>query len=190
MAAFIVMEATVYGQEKKKQFEVFHNGEKVGGMIISKTDYGQLSELKMEVAADLKLVLFKIHIDGKEEAIFENGILNYSSVLRKANGKIKTNRQTKREGKNYLAYDGLAAKAIGNSDIRHNLLSIIFNQPISGQSVFVDNLQEAHQIRQISPNVFRVMLKDGNYNQYTYHNGECAVIELNTSMLKLVIKKV
>lgn len=187
---FLATYLPLTSQAQKKKFEVFHNDKKVGEMLMCKSDNGNISEIKMHITADLKLMLLKIHLDGREEAIFENEAMNYSYVLRKTNGKIRTNKQTKKAGKYYMAYDGEVGKMMEIKEIKHNLLSIIFSQPVNGQNVFVDHLQEAHQVRQMSPNVYRVMLRDGNFNQYTYQNGECATIEVNSSLLTLVMKKV
>ena len=178
------------GQSQKQQYEVFHNDKAIGKMIISKTGDEQRYAIKLNFNASFNILLKNIIIEGREEAFFENGVLKYSTVTRKINGKTKMNKQTKKSDNAYLGYDGSTTKAIPLSEIRSNFLSLFFSEPSHHQKIYADNLLQDLKVIQKAAHTYQVAMNNGNFNQYTYINGICSTIELNTSLLTLTLKRV
>lgn len=177
------------GQLQKHQYEVFYNDKIAGKMMISKTGNEQYYTIKVRLNANLNIVLKNISIESQEEAIFENGILKHSMVLRKANGKIKANKQTKRTDSSYIIYDGTTIRSVPLFEIRSNLLSILFAEPANQQKVFSDNLQQNVKVSQQGAHTYQIALANGTFNLYTYKNGACSAIELNNGLIKLTLKR-
>ena len=55
--------------------------------------------------------------------------------------------------------------------------------------IFSDNLQQFVYVTEISPHIYKIPGKNESYNTYSYHNGVCTSIILNSKLLTLVLKR-
>ncbi|NII83218.1 hypothetical protein H9N25_10655 [Pedobacter riviphilus] len=180
----------VFAQSQSHTYDVFYNEKNVGKMLITKTGNDMDCVIKLNFTASFNVVLKSILIEGHEEAMFEKGILKYSTVLRKVNGKVRANKQTKIANGVYSAIDEGTVQSVDVPEIRSNFLSILFLEPVGRQHIYADNLLQNVKIVNKSAHTYQIPLRNGSYNQYTYVNGKCAAIELSTPFLKLKLKRV
>lgn len=178
-----------FGQVEKQQYDVFHNNKPVGSMLVTKTGNTQSYVIKMSFNAQLRVWLKSIIMEGQEEACFENGVLKYSTVLRKINGKVKTENQTVRNDVSYVGIDQESTRSLPITEIRFNLLNILFYEPAYQQKIFSDNLQRYLMVSQKSAHMYQIIQPNGYVNRYIYQNGLCMFIELNSSTINLSLKR-
>ncbi|WP_145860386.1 DUF6134 family protein [Pedobacter suwonensis] len=190
MAIMVLIGQVVFAQSQSHTYNVFYNEKNVGKMLITKTGNDQDCVIRLNFTANFNVVLKSILIEGQEEAMFEKGILKYSTVLRKVNGKVRTNKQTRIANGTYSGVDEGTVQSVDVPEIRSNFLSILFFEPVGRQHIYADNLLQNVKVVNKSAHTYQIPLRNGSYNQYTYVNGKCAAIELNTPFLKLKLKRI
>ena len=176
----------VYSQRKVCDFHILRNGNKVGTIRFAQTSVGTIDTLEMESNVNAKLVsTFIAH--GKEAAIFENGILLKSSIFRELNGKEKANKKHEANNSQYIITRGKNSKVLKDYPISYNMLSLYAKEPEQIDKVYSDNFESFVTIQKMSDHKYKVLLPDGNYNYYTYKDGELKQVEIHHSLYSAAI---
>ncbi|WP_149243614.1 DUF6134 family protein [Dyadobacter sp. 32] len=192
---FLIAALTIGGSEKAsgqvqtQQYDVLHDDRFVGKMLVTKIGDERKCVFKLTFNASLSLVIKNMVIEGIEEASFEKGVLVYSKVMRKVNGYIKTDKYTTKEKNAYVAYEGNTKTGIPLAEITSNFFTLLFAEPVSEPTTYSDNLQRKVAIVRAGAHVYQVVTKNGHFNRYSYVNGACSMIEMNTLMLSLRLKR-
>src|SRR5688572_8402694 len=90
-------------QEKKLEYNIKRNGDIVGNIHFIQRVAGSRTVLTMESEVNTRFI-FNFKAKAKEEAIYDNGIMTWSSIFRKLNGNIKADKKTKAVGNAYTIY--------------------------------------------------------------------------------------
>jgi regulation of enolase protein 1 (concanavalin A-like superfamily) len=135
--------------------------------------------------------VFTFTVKAKEESIYKNGILIYSSVYRNFNGKVKINKQTRLDGGVYHISNKGDTSLLKIDPIHYNFHGLYFFEPKQLSIVYSDNYSKYMPIIKMSDNKYKVNLPDGNYNYYYYKDGICEKVEMFTSFYtaQMVLKK-
>jgi len=80
-------------QEKKLEYNIKRNGDVVGNIHFIQGIAGSRTVLTMESEVNTRFI-FNFKAKAKEEAIYDNGIMTWSSIFRKLNGNIKVDKKT------------------------------------------------------------------------------------------------
>ena len=175
------------GQEKKLEYNIKRNGDIVGNIHFIQSITGSRTVLSMESEVNTRFI-FNLKAKAKEEAIYDNGIMTWSSIFRKLNGTIKADKKTKAVGKSYTIYKGSKTETSNNYPIRYNMLSVYLTEPLSIAKVYSDNFQQQIDIQKIADHHYKIKFPDGNYNEYFYTNGVCLKVEIHHSMYRATIE--
>lgn len=180
-AAFIgtllMVSAFTIAQSKKLTYKILQGGSEVGFLTLAKKDSAGLTMLNMESSAQKRIILL-ISIYEKQLSIFEKGILKYTSVYRKVNGSVKTNKSLQNNGNNYEVVSNGQKNKINVADIHHNQLSLYYEEPVNYHSVYSDQYEKLLAIEKTATGQYKIKLPDGNTNYYTYTNGMLSSIKL------------
>jgi hypothetical protein len=129
----ILLASEVFCQISYSHYEVTSSGDKVGHLTASKkvsndiTVYGISSEVSIRV-------VFKIQMTNEIQAIFKNGILEYSSATLYMNDKVHSDTRIERkEGYYQIEKDGHQTK-IYQDEIRSSSAKLYWQEPV-GESV-------------------------------------------------------
>ncbi|MGZ8541117.1 MAG: DUF6134 family protein, partial [Chitinophagaceae bacterium] len=114
-----------------------------------------------------------------EEAVYENGIMTWSTVYQKLNGNERVNKKTKLNGNNYIVTTGQQSEAISLYPIRFNMICLYINEPVNISKIYSDNFQRFLNIQTLGDHHYKIRFPDGNYNEYHYRNGLCTKIEVH-----------
>lgn len=174
-------------QEKKLEYNIKRNGDIVGSIHFIQRVAGSRTVLTMESEVNTRFI-FNFKAKTKEEAIYDNGIMTWSSVFRKLNGNVKADKKTKAVGNAYTIYKGNKTEIVKNYPIRYNMLSIYLTEPIDVSKVYSDNFQQQIDIQKIATHHYKIKFPDGNYNEYYYTNGVCSKVEIHHSMYRATIE--
>lgn len=177
---------SVTAQEKKLQYSIKRNGDEVGNIWFVQNISGTRTTLKMESEVNTRFI-FSFKAKAKEEAIYDNGILTWSSIYRQMNGNVKADKKTKANGAAYTVYKGNKTETINNYPIRYNMLSVYINEPVNIPQVYSDNFQKQVDIQKLAEHHYKIRFPDGNYNEYFYTNGICSKVEVHHSMYRATI---
>lgn len=182
-----LISANLFAQEKTITYNILQNDNVIGQMQFNQKRIGDDLYLKMTSRVKARLV-FAICIDSEENSHFNNNKLISSSLSRYTNGKQKAKKQTLLLNNNYQAKSEDKTIVINNT-INYNLMLLYCNEPVNLSQVYSDNYQQFLEIRKIGPHAYRVALPDGNYNDYTFDNGECREVEIHHSLFTIKIKR-
>jgi len=176
---FIVFCAgTTKAQEKALSYAIKKGGESIGSMRIVQIKEGSKVSYKLESQIEAKFV-FTFTAKGIEEAVYDNGVLIYSSVYQKLNGKEKLNKQTKLNGNKYIVTDKGSKKQLCNTAISYNMICLYNNEPSPDTKLFSDKFQGFLIIQKVADHHYKISFPDGNANEYYYVNGICTRIEVD-----------
>jgi len=176
--------ASSSAQERKLMYDVMRNGKIIGNISFVELVSGQKKFLSM--TSDVKTrFIFAFSDNTAETAGYENGIMVYSSFYQKQTGSGISNKTTIAAGKDYkLTSDGVSTLA-SFDPIRYNMLLLYTTMPEGIDKVYSANFQKHLDIKKIADNKYRVTLPDGKFNDYTYKNGICTMVEIVRSLVSL-----
>lgn len=177
----------VSGQEKRLAYDIKRNGDVVGNIHFIQGVSGNRTVLTMESEVNTRFI-FNFKAKAKEEVIYDNGIMTWSSIFRKLNGTVKVDKKTKANGNAYTVYKGSKTETLNNYPIRYNMLSVYINEPVNITKVYSDNFQQQIDIQKIADHHYKIKFPDGNYNEYFYTNGICSKIKVHHSMYSATIE--
>ena len=177
----------VAAQEKKLTYNIKRNGDVVGNIRFVQNIAGNRTVLTLESEVNTRFI-FSFKAKAKEEAIYENGIMTWSTIFRKLNGNIKADKKTKANGNAYTIYKGTKTETLKNYPIRYNMLSIYVTEPVSISKVYSDNFQQQVDIQKIADHHYKIKFPDGNYNEYFYANGICSKVEVHHTLYRATIE--
>ncbi|HEU5163974.1 MAG TPA: DUF6134 family protein [Chitinophagaceae bacterium] len=178
---------SINAQQKKLEYNIKRNGDVVGNIHFVQGIVGNRIVLTMESEVNTRFI-FNFKANAKEEVIYDNGIMVWSSIFRKLNGNVKVNKKTKANGNAYTVYKGSKTETLNDYPIRYNILSVYISEPANITKVYSDNFQQQIDIQKIADHHYKIKFPDGNYNEYFYINGVCSKIEIHHSMYSATIE--
>ena len=178
---------SINAQEKRLEYNIKRNGDVVGNIHFIQGIAGNRTVLTMESEVNTRFI-FNFKANAKEEVIYDNGIMTWSSIFRKLNGTIKVDKKTKANGSAYTVYKGSKKETLNNYPIRYNMLSVYIIEPLNITKVYSDNFQQQIDIQRVADHHYKIKFPDGNYNEYFYTNGVCSKIEIHHSMYSATIE--
>lgn len=190
-ALFIVLlcyASLIQGQEKIYTYQIKRNGNQIGAMQFHQKKEGDETFLKMDSKVKTRFI-FEIDVQTLDQAHFKNGILIYSSVHRKVNGKEKESKETKLLHQNYQLLAG-SKKTITNTPINYNMMLLYCQEPVHLSQVYSDSFQQMLTVYKTAPHSYRIDLPDGNYNSYYFQNGTCKKVEVHHPLYLITMELV
>lgn len=174
-------------QEKILEYNIKRDGDVVGNIHFIQGIAGNRTTLTMESEVNTRFI-FNFKAMAKEEVIYDNGIMTWSSIFRKLNGNVKIDKKTKAIGNAYTVFKGSKKETLNNYPIRYNMLSVYIIEPVNITKVYSDNFQLQINIQKIADHHYKIKFPDGNYNEYFYINGVCSKIEIHHSFYSATIE--
>lgn len=181
ISTFLIVSVTLKAQNMKTSYKIIRNGNVAGQLKFQRVVKDDFVFLKTESEAKA-IFLITINTYAKEEAIYKNDILLYSSIYRKRNGSEKTNMQTRLRGNEYVITTGDRTDVLKNYPIRFNLLSMYSYEPRLINRVYSDYFKTYVPVEKIVEGNYKVIFPDGNYSYYHYKNGVCSLVEVHSSL--------
>lgn len=178
---------STHAQQNKFEYSIKRNGDEVGTIHFTQGIAGNRTVLTMESEVNTRFI-FSFTARAKEEAIYDNGIMTWSSIYRKLNGKVKVDKKTKANGNTYTVYKGSKTETLSNYPIRYNMLSVYISEPVNITQVYSDNFQQQINIQKIANHHYKIKFPDGNYSEYFYTNGICSMVEIHHSLYRATIE--
>jgi hypothetical protein len=117
------------GQVHKRHYKITSDEKDVGYLTATKRQDGNVT--KFEISSDVTIrVLFKVQMTNKILAVFEDGVLQYSTAVLYVNGSIYSDTRIKKGNGYYsIEKDGRESK-IHTNEIRSSSAKLYFHEPI------------------------------------------------------------
>jgi hypothetical protein len=186
-AVSLSLAAVSDAQDKMLSYNIKRNGDVVGAIQVAQIVSGSRTTLKLESEVKTKFI-FTFTARAKEETIYDNGVMTWSSIYRKMNGNVKADKKTKANGNSYVVYKGSKTETMENYPIRYNMLSVYVLEPVGISRVYSDNFQQYVDIQKLAAHHYKIKFPDGNWNEYFYTNGVCSKISIHHSMYSATIE--
>ncbi|MBD0832460.1 DUF6134 family protein [Aestuariibaculum sediminum] len=186
---FIVSSACAINTISKTEiltYKVVKNNTTIGYIHIEKHVNQDVITYDLKSNVEVKL-LVKVSVSSSEKSVYKDGVLLYSSVYRKINGKVKANHKVIRETEQYAVIDNNEKKFIELSKLSKGLVALYFEEPKEVRKVYCDNLKQAVSVTPVRVGCYRVDFERGKYNVFHYKNGECIKIEAISNMFKVTL---
>jgi len=184
---FFLVTINSQAQEKTVNYNVLRNGTVIGQMqFYQKTNN---DEVFLKISSEVKTrLIFGIDVKTEEGSYFKNGKLMSSYVKRHVNGKEKANKTTQLIDSSYKTLAENKKGQIKQQYIDYNLMLLYSKEPIGENQVYSDSFQQFLTIKKTNNHSYRIVLPDGNYNDYHFANGICQKVELHHSLFTINIQ--
>ena len=179
LAAFLAPAAG--SQERMFTYSITRNGNPVGTVQVLEVQTASRVLYRLHTRVKSRLV-FSFSALSREESVYENGCLVYSSMFREVNGREKVNKHTRVAGKNYLVEQDGKKEWLGQYPIQYNMLSLYTREPLQLPPVFSDNFQRFLPIEKVGVHQYRIRFPDGNWSEYYYRDGICVRIRVKHTL--------
>ena len=186
----VLIASNLGAQDRKLTYNVVRNGNVIGTLDLVESISN--NSIHFLLSSDVKTrFIFTFTVKAREESIYKDGIMIYSSVYRNSNGKIKINKQTRFEGGIYQVSNKGETSQMKIDPIHYNFHGLYLFEPKQLSVVYSDNFGKYMPIIKMPNNKYKVALPDGNYNYYYYKDGICQKVELYNTLYtaQLVLKK-
>jgi hypothetical protein len=187
LIALLSTAISTQAQQNKFEYSIKRNGDEVGTVHFTQGIAGDRTVLTMESEVNTRFI-FNFKAKAKEEAIYDNGVLTWSSIFRKLNGRVKVDKKTKATGNTYTVYKENKKEILNNYPIRYNMLSVYISEPIDVTQAYSDNFQQQVTIQKMADHHYKIKFPDGNYSEYFYTNGVCSKVEIHHSLYRATIE--
>ncbi len=165
-------------QDTQLQYTIKRKGNEVGSISFSQQYSGNRRVLKIESQIKTRF-LFLFTAMGREESVFENGVLIWSSIYQKLNGSERVNKKTQLIGTNYVITKGKESESGNSFPIVYNMICLYAKEPVNIAKVYSDAFQRFLDIQMLGDHYYKIVFPDGNYNEYHYSNGLCTKVEVH-----------
>ncbi len=171
---------------KSIAYNVVRNNTVIGTIEINKYVSGDSIIYKLESNIEDKCIL-KFKITGREEAIYKDGILVYSSVYRTLNNKVKANHRINLNEGHYKFESSGETTTLSIKAIEQNLILLYFKEPKGIERIYCDNLNQMVNLQPQGNGMYKVDFSNGKYNIFYYQNGKCVRIDANSTLFKVTL---
>ncbi len=167
-------------------YTITKGGDNIGWLRLEKITAG--STTKLLLVSEIKArFIFLINAYAKDSSIFENRKMIYSSQIRKTNGSIKLNKQTRLVAEKYEVAEDGEKENLSISFIGINLLSLYFQEPVGINTVYCDINKCFAPIVKTNDGGYKVKRPDGNSTTFYYSGGTCRKIIICQSFYTVVV---
>lgn len=179
-----IFHASSSAQERKLFYDVVRNGKVIGEINFTEKLQGQKKFLSINSDVETTLI-FQVTDHTAETAVYDKGVMVYSSFYERQTGSDEVNKSTVVAGKLYKVTDNGVSQLVNFGPIRYNMLLLYTTIPKNINKVYSSNFQKMADIKKVEENKYRLTLPDGNVNDYTYKNGVCTKVEIVRTMISV-----
>ncbi|MBX2921470.1 MAG: hypothetical protein KF746_04685 [Chitinophagaceae bacterium] len=182
---FLPTEKEEAGYNHHSYYDIIKNDKIIGYMKCSKRDTNETTEYINESSAKFSVIV-DVSVYSRLQSSFRNGILEDGKLIRLVNGKTKTERHITLSKDQYLINsDG--KPAFIKSSIHFSTACLMYTEPSGMKYIFSENFGKYIEVNETTPHTYVLRLPDGN-NIYTYKNGKCVEVEVQTSLATIYIR--
>jgi hypothetical protein len=104
-------------QDQKLHYDIHRHGKKVGDLNFQQKKAGAVTTYNIESEVKVK-VLVSVVVKAKEASVYENDVMQSSSVVRHVNGRQKANKQIRNNGSGLTVVDEGSEQVLKNYRVK------------------------------------------------------------------------
>jgi hypothetical protein len=177
----LVFTSTAHSQVQNLNYKIIRNGKEVGFLKMQQMQAGTKTTYSAESLVKIQMLIY-ITVHALEKSIYDNDVLQFSSVIRKVNGKEKLNKEIRNSGNGLKVNNNGKELQLKNYLVKYNMHSLYTKEPIYYTNVFSDNYQQFVPIKKLAEHQYKLEFPDGNSNEYFYNNGICSRMNVRSTL--------
>ncbi len=179
----------MYAQHNQEShvYEIYRGNDKIGQVVAVEISEGSRKVIRIETHIDVR-VLFTVKVDVVVRNVFEAEVLTEASVRRVINGSVKINNTITRTDKKYQMVNMNHDTSYYAGSIGKCVSQLYFDEPVNLSSVFSEAFLKQVPLQKSGTSTYQLNLPDGNINHYTYVNGVCTLVTIETSLATVKLK--
>jgi hypothetical protein len=183
MAALFILSVgeTAWPQEQHLRYAIHRRGEKVGELTYRQMTDGTKTTYAIHSVVKVSMLL-SFTVQAWEQSVYENNVLQFSSLVRKVNGRERTNMQIQNTGNKITITNKNKAKLEKSYVVNYSTHCLYATEPLNYTTVFSDSYQQFLSIEKLGPQHYRIAFPDGGSNEYFYQNGLCRRVKLSSAL--------
>ena len=155
------------GQALEGHYKIMSDDDEVGHLVALKKEDGNI--VKYEIFSDVSIrILFKIQMTNKIQAVFKNGILQYSTSTLYLNGKLYSDTKIRKENGFYTVVKDDNESKIYSDGIGSSSAKLYFNQPIGEATSLSETEGELKEVDLQGVNKYSLTENGNNKSVSTY----------------------
>lgn len=168
-------------------YDVLRNNTVIGSLTATEKISGNKTFLLLNSNVKTRFIIsYSSHVD--EAAVFENGAMIYSYFYKKENGD-ETRKSMVTSGNRYRLINNGAIDSQNYFPVNYNYIQMFLQQPdATTTQVYSNNYEQFLPVERVSSNKYRIQLPNGDYNYYTYSNGQCTQVDIKRTLFTLHFK--
>jgi hypothetical protein len=171
----------VMAQEQSLQYAINRHGKKVGDLSFQQVKAGARTTYNIRSEVKVNMVI-SIGVKAREQSVYENDVLQSSTVVRHVNGKEKANKQIKNNGQGLTVIEDGKEVVLKNYSVKFNMHCLYATEPVLYTNVFSDSYKKFIPIVKMADRHYKVTFPDGNSNEYFYENGICKKVKVKSQL--------
>lgn len=160
------------------KFNVYKGDKLVGSMICKKMDNNGVTEYINETRMNLNL-LMDIAVHNKVHAVYCDGMLQKGGFYRKINSGVRADDHFEWVKDRYIVQSNGKQTEL-KTQIQHSLCQLMFAEPLSVDKAFSENFKQFVPLKKLEAGKYKLLFPDGKQNFYTYKNGRCVEVTIET----------
>ena len=170
-----------WAQEQSLQYAINRHGKRVGELTFKQVKESTKTTYTVESLVKVSILL-SFTVQAWENSVYENDVLQSSSLVRKVNGKERTNKVIKTTGSGLTISNKNEEKVVKNYLVKYSTHCLYVAEPVSYTNVFSDNYQQFIPIQKLAVHHYKISFPDGGSNEYFYENGICKKVKVRSSL--------
>lgn len=176
-------------KEQSNVYEIWHGDRKIGTLVAIMISDGKKKVYRLETHVDVKMV-FSVKADVVVRNTFIDEILSEASAKRVVNNSLKLNNTILRHGEEYRMTTKDQETLTHQGVIRKCVSQLYFEEPLNQTSLFSEAFLEYMPLVKAGKSTYELKLPDGKINQYTYSEGLCKFVTIETQLSSVNLKLV
>lgn len=168
-------------QNQNLHYAIQRNGKKVGDLKFQKQKAGAVTSYYIESEVKVNVVMLVV-VKAKEQSVYENEVLQSSSLVRHVNGREKANKQIRNNGTGLTVSEDGTERVLKNYQVKYSTHCLYTTEPISFTNVFSDSYKKFIPIVKLADRHYKLTFPDGNSNEYFYENGICRKVKVRSQL--------
>lgn len=177
----LLLHNAMAAQQNNLQYAINRNGKKVGDLRFQQEKSGGRTTYSIQSQVKVTLIL-SIDVQASEQSVYENDVLQASSVVRHVNGREKANMQTRRSAGGLVVTKDGRQRELKNYSVKYNTHSLYTTEPLRFTNVFSDSYHRFIPIVKLADRHYKITFPDGNSNEYFYENGICRKVKVKSQL--------
>lgn len=176
-----------YCQHKTLVYDIIRRNETIGTVQASQLYEGPQTSYHIESHVAIRLFT-DIKVDVCLNSNYLNGMMKDAWMRKTINGSDKTNNYILKGSNAYFFVNKNGDTSSLQAIITNSIATLYFSEPTNIEKIFSENFLRFVPLQFEDSGTYKIVLPDGHVNHYTYQNGLCTQVVMETQLSTVFLK--